>query len=287
MLCSGKAEHRKGGRTLLQEQLNLWGGREAMTAGEGQTVVSQPPTTPGGCSIAIGMRWSTKSRHPHSTTTPIFLDMVLASIWPSVGWFSKLNLLKKNTFCCCWVSFLLAWLPGSIYYGVVVSTKTREIIEVPRKGICRIGLAVLPNCVPQENKRGGTHSQTSVATDRETLLGTQRRLCGDCFSPESPWELLSQGSLKKRSHSAGTRKHEQVFLQAIIYSCSSESLNFYLFLNCFSCVTKSLGGVLECSPLRPGYRYTKPAQDAVHLGLSTLQPANAHANISTVKPCIS
>lgn len=45
-----------GGHTLPREQLNIWGGREAMTAGEGQTVISGPPATPGGCNFAIGMR---------------------------------------------------------------------------------------------------------------------------------------------------------------------------------------------------------------------------------------
>lgn len=46
----------QGGHTLLQEQLNVWGRREAMKAGEGQTVVSQPPATPEGCSSATEMR---------------------------------------------------------------------------------------------------------------------------------------------------------------------------------------------------------------------------------------
>jgi len=70
--CSGKTEHPGswGGHTLPREQLSPWGGRVAETDREGGTVVSQPPTTPGGCSFATGVRWYTRNRHFHSTAAP-------------------------------------------------------------------------------------------------------------------------------------------------------------------------------------------------------------------------
>lgn len=135
-----------------------------------------------------------------STTT---LDI----LWDGVGihlTFSGLVSAKfadtsTTTLCHCWVSSLLVWLLKNVM-GLQQVPNERNRADEERYFP---DWFVLPSCVPQKKWRAYTHSQTSAATDRETLLGMQRRLCGNGFNSLSPWELLSQGNWDRRSYFTG------------------------------------------------------------------------------------
>lgn len=161
---------------ILQEQLNLWIRREAKTAGEGQTDSKYSDA----CSSAVGMRWSTKNRHPYSTT-------ITDILWDGVGihlTFSGLGQLAKLAkpyphFISLLGQFFTGLTPKTMPW-VCSKYQTKEI-EGNRRGICQTGLfyqAVHP-------RKSGEHKHTARLQQQwtERLLGVQRRLCEDGFNP--------------------------------------------------------------------------------------------------------
>lgn len=154
-----------------------------MTAEEGQTVVSQTPNTPEGCSFAVGMRWSTKNRHPYSTTTPDIL-------WDGSGiplTFSGLAQIAKLADS---PTPHFMWLLGQFFTGLTPETMPRVCGKYQTKeiegarSVCQTGLfyqAVYTRKNEQQTLTARLHSNRQRGSTR-SAEGTVWRL----FQPIKP-----------------------------------------------------------------------------------------------------